>query len=88
MRGGKGMNHEEFARRAARRLETVADRTEEEARTLGIGGQASGTRARAGEMRVAALMVREEAQAVSEAEAPAAGSPEALVESPPLEAQA
>ena len=28
------MEHEEFARRAARRLEAVADRTEEEARSL------------------------------------------------------
>ena len=86
MRRGKDMNHEVFARRAAGRLE--ADRTEEEARKLGIDGEASGTRARAGEMRVAALLVREEAQAVSEVEAPAAGAPEALVESPPLEAQA
>jgi hypothetical protein len=83
-----GMNHEEFAGRAAKQLEAVADRTEEEARRLGIDGEASGTRARAGEMRVAAYLVREEAVAVSEAEAPAAGSPEALVESPPLEAQA
>ena len=82
------MNHEEFARRAARRLEAVADRTEEEARRLGIDGEASATRARAYEMRVAAYLVREEAVAVSEAEAPATGSPEALVESPPLEAQA
>lgn len=82
------MNHEEFAHRATRRLEKVADRTEEEARTLGMNGEASGTRARAQEMRVAALLVREEALAVSEAESPAPGSPEALVQSPPLEAQA
>ena len=82
------MNHEEFARRAAGRLEEVADRTEEEARRLGIYGEASGTMARAREMRVAAFLVREEALAVSEAESPAPGSPEALAESPPLEAQA
>jgi hypothetical protein len=39
-------------------------------------------------MRVAAFLVREEAIAVSEEEVPPAGSPEALAESPPLEAQA
>ena len=82
------MKHEEFARRVARRLEAVADRTEEEARRLRIDGEASGARTRAREMRFAAFLVREEALAVSEAEAPAAGSPEALVEAPPLEAQA
>jgi hypothetical protein len=82
------MKHEEFARRAPKRLETVAERTEGEASRQGIDGEASATRARAGEMRVAAFLVREEALAVSEAEAPAAGSPEALAEWPPLEAQA
>ena len=82
------MNHEQFARRAARRLEAVAESTEEEARRLGIYGQAPGTQARAQEMRVAAFLVREEAIAVSEEEVPPAGSPEALAESPPLEAQA
>ena len=61
------MNHEEFAQRAARRLEAVADRTEEETRRFGIDGEASGTKARAQEMRVAAFLVREEALAVSEA---------------------
>ena len=82
------MKHEEFARRVARRLKAVADRTEEEARRLGIDGEVSGTRTRAQEMRVAAFLVREEALAVSEAEVPPAGSPEALAEAPPLEAQA
>ena len=82
------MKHEEFARRVARRLEAVADRTEEEVRRLGIDGEASGTRTRAQEMKVAAFLVREEALAVSEAEAPAASSPEALAEARPLEAQA
>jgi hypothetical protein len=80
------VNHEEFAHRAAGRLEEVADRIEGEARRLGIHGEASGTRAQ--EMRVAALLVREEALAVSESESPAPGSPAALVQSPPLEAQA
>jgi hypothetical protein len=84
----KNVNHEEFAHRAAGRLEEVADRTEENACTLGIDGEAPGTRARAREMRVAAFLVREEAQAVSEEESPAPGSPEALAEWPPLEAQA
>jgi hypothetical protein len=87
--GGKeNVEHEEFARRAAWRLEAVANRTEEEVRRLGIHGEASGTRARAQQMRVAALLVREEALAVSEAEVAAVGSPKALAESPPLEAQA
>ena len=62
------MEHEEFARRAAWRLEAMANRTEEEARRLGIYGEASGTRARAQEMRVAAFLVSEE-------EVPPAGSP-------------
>jgi hypothetical protein len=70
------------------RPEEVADRTEGDARRLGIGGEAAGTRAQAGEMRVAAFLVREEALAVSEEESPAPGSPEDLAESPPLEAQA
>ena len=82
------MKHEEFAERAGRRLEAVAEWLEADTRRLGIHGEASGTRARAQEMRVAALLVREEALAVSEAEVPAVGSPEALAESPPLEAQA
>ena len=58
------------------RLEAVANRTEEEARSPEMYGEASGRRARAQEMRVAALLVREEALAVSE-EVPRAGSPEA-----------
>jgi hypothetical protein len=81
------MKHEEFAKRTARRLEAVADHTEEETRRLGIYGEASGTKVRAQEMRVAAFLVREEALAVIQAETPA-GSPAALVEAPPLEAQA
>jgi hypothetical protein len=53
-----------------------------------IDGEASGTRARAQQIRVAALLVREEALAVSEAEVAAVGSPKALAGWPPLEAQA
>ena len=62
------MTHEEFARRAEGRLEEAADRLEGEARELGIHGEASKTRARAGELRVAALLVRGEAEAVSRSE--------------------
>jgi hypothetical protein len=82
------VEHEEFARRAAWRLEAMANRTEEEAHTLGIHGEASGRRARAQQMRIAALVVRQEALAVSEAEVAAVGSPKALAEWPPLVAQA
>ncbi len=62
------MNHEEFAKRAGRRLEEVADRLECEGRRLGIDGEASKTTARAKELRVAALLVREETTAVSREE--------------------
>jgi predicted DNA-binding protein (UPF0251 family) len=88
--GGKeNVEHEEFARRAAWRLEAMANRTEEEALRLGIHGEALGRRTRAQQMRVAAFLVRQEALAVSEAEEVAAvGSPKALAEWPPLEAQA
>ncbi len=66
------MKHEEFAERAARRLEAVADRLEDDTRSLGMDGEAPKTTARAQEMRVAALLVREEATAVvrEEREAP------------------
>jgi hypothetical protein len=63
--GERAMRHEEFAERAARRLEAEADRLEEEGRRLGIHGAVS---ARAGEMRLAALLTREEAEAVTRAE--------------------
>ena len=64
--------HEQFAERAGRRLEAVADRLEGESKRLGIDGEASKTKARAQEMRVAALLVRHEAVAVGreEREAP------------------
>jgi predicted sugar kinase len=78
------LKHEEFAQRARRRLEAVANRLADEAGGFGIdGGEASGTRARAQEMRVAALLVREEAEAVSKAEEERLASGVA-----PLEAQA
>ena len=80
----EAMTHEEFAYRAERRLLEAADRLEGEARDLGIHGEASKTRARARELRVAALLVREEAEAVGREER----SPTAEVaENPPLEAQ-
>ena len=50
---------EEFAERLARRLESMADRLEEESRRLGVDGR---TLARAQELRVAAFIVREEAE--------------------------
>ena len=68
------VRHEEFAHRAERRLEEAADRLEGEARGLGIHGGASKTAARAGELRIAALLVRGEAEAVSAAEAAPAGT--------------
>ena len=79
------MKHEGFARRAERRLEAEADRLEGQARELGLDGGAAKTRARAGELRVAALLVREEAEEVAREEL----RPTAEVgENPPLEAQA
>ena len=79
------MKHERFAQRAGRRLEAVADRLEGEAGGLGIDGEASRTKARAQELRVAALLVRDEAMAVAreEREAPA----QMIAENLSLEAQ-
>ena len=79
------MSYEEFARRAEGRLLEAADRLEGEARGLGIDGEASKTRARAGELRVAALLVREEAEAVVREECTPTAE---MAENPPLEAQA
>ena len=66
------MKHEEFAERAGRRLKEVADRLEGDAGRLGIDGEALKTKARAPELRVGALLVRDEAVAVAreEREAP------------------
>jgi hypothetical protein len=55
------MKHEEFAERAGRRLE-------DESKRLGMDGEAAKTTARAQELRVAALLVREEAAAVGHKE--------------------
>jgi hypothetical protein len=79
------MNHEAFAERAGRRLEAVADRLEDEGKRLGMDGGASEIAARAQEMRVAALLVRDEATAVAreEREAPE----ERIAENLSLEAQ-
>jgi len=62
------VKHEQFAQRAGRRLEAVADRLEGEDQRPGIDGEASKTKARAQELRVAALLVRDEAVAVAREE--------------------
>jgi hypothetical protein len=59
---------EQFAERAGRRLEAVANRLEGEGQRLGIDGEGSKTKARAEELRVAALLVRDEAEAVAREE--------------------
>ena len=79
------MTHEEFARRTEGRLQEAADRLEGEARDLGVHGEASKTQARAGELRVAALLVREEAEAVGREERRPTAE---VAKNPPLEAQA
>ena len=76
------MKHEGVARRAERRLEAEADRLEGQARELGIAGGTAKTAARAGELRVAALLVREEAEEADEAE-----ERRPTADAPPLEAQ-
>ena len=81
------MTHEEFAVRAEGRLLEAADRLEGEARNLGVHGDASKTQARAGELRVAALLVRGVAEAVSRS-GPPADTREDPAGPPPLEAQA
>jgi hypothetical protein len=79
------VKREQLAPRAARRLEAVADRLEGEGKRLGIDVEASKTKARAQEMRVAALLVREEDVAVAreEREAPT----QMIAENLSLEAQ-
>ena len=72
------MNHEEFAERAERRLKEVADRLEVEGKDLQIAGEASKITARAQELRVAALLVREEATAVNRAEEELSADPVGL----------
>ena len=82
------MKHEEFAERAGRRLKEVADRLEVEVKDPKIAGEASQITARAQELRVAALLVREEALAVSKTIAPPAEEQVALADTLPLEAHA
>ena len=80
--GKRATRHEKFAERAARRLEAVADRLEE-GRVFGIDDALS---ARAGELRVAALITRDETRAVTRVEGEPSAEPPA--DNPPLEAQA
>ena len=79
------MKHEAFAERAGRRLEAVADRLEDDTHNLGMDGEASKTTARAQELRVAALLVREEAVAVAREECE--NPKEKIAENLSLEAQ-
>ena len=81
------MRHEEFAIRAEERLRTAADRLEGDARELGIHGGASKPQARARELRVAALLVREEATAVTRSEDVPVGTKSDPAGAPPLRAQ-
>ena len=62
------MRREEFAGRVGRRLELMADRLESEAKRPGIDGDTSKSAARAQELRVAALRVRDEAVAMGREE--------------------
>jgi hypothetical protein len=67
------------------RLEDIADRLPGEGKRLGMSGEASGIATRAQEMRVAALLVRDEAVAVAREER---GAPEKqIAENLSLEAQ-
>ena len=77
------MGHEEFADRAAARLEDAAARIEADARRLGLGKEMILNRA--GELRLAALLVRDEARSVSSAEEDLSAG---RADQPPLEAQA
>ena len=79
------MRHEAFAELAEKCLLEAADRLEGDARDLGVHGDASKTQARAGELRVAALLVREEAEAAGREERRPTAE---VAENPPLEAQA
>jgi hypothetical protein len=62
------VRHEEFAGRVGRRLELMADRLESEAKRPGVDGDTSKATARAQELRVAALLVRDEAVAMGREE--------------------
>lgn len=80
------MDHERFAERAARRLEKVADRLEEEYRQYGAEGD--GVMARARELRVAAHLVRAESEVVSMSEGEAPEDHMSSLGHEPLAAQA
>lgn len=80
------MDHERFAERAARRLEMVADRLEEERRQTGAEGD--DVTARAKELRVAAHLVRAESEVVSRSEGKAPEDHMTSLGHEPLEAQA
>jgi hypothetical protein len=76
------MQHKEFAERAAEHLEVVADTIENEDRRIGRDAVS----VRANEMRVAARMVRDMAQAVTWAEDKSLAEP--LVEDLSLQTRA
>jgi hypothetical protein len=76
------MDHERFAERAAKRLELVADRLEEERRQYGTDAMV-----RAKELRVAAHLVRAESEVVSRSEGEAPEDPMTSLGYEPLEAQ-
>ena len=86
------MHHERFAERAARRLESEANALEYQGRSLRMDGKISGIPMRARELRLAAYLVREEAEAASNAEVTSGQTLSAdtlgPVDEPPLEAQA
>jgi hypothetical protein len=78
------MQHEEFAKQAAERLETEADRLEEKSQWMKLDV----TAARANELRVAAHMVRDMAKVLTRAEnEPPSEDPVMVTKNPPLEAQ-
>ena len=76
------MDHERFAERAAKRLELVADRLEEERRQYGTDATV-----RAKELRVAAHLVRAESEVVSRSEGESPEDPMTSLGHEPLEAQ-
>ncbi len=55
------MGHEDFAERAGRRLDSVADRLDREAKRPGTADEPTRTEARVQQLRVAAQLVRDEA---------------------------
>jgi hypothetical protein len=80
----ESVDHERFAERAAKRLELVAGRLEDEHRQQEADGEVL---ARAKELRVAAHLVRAESVATSRSEDEAPEDPIASLGREPLEAQ-